>query len=409
MQSALTATNWQEFLSATALAAKASDIRELLKLTARPDVISFAGGLPDPTLFPIAEYEKSANNILEKYGSQALQYSVTEGQVELRTELVRRLEEDGIKCEHGVENLLITTGSQQALDLITKTFIDPGDVVLVEAPSYLGALQAFSQQRPEFHAILQDKDGLIIERLAEKLAELKAVGKKPKFLYTVPNFQNPSGVCMSAERRHALIKLSQEEDLIIIEDDPYGKLRFRGDHLPSLKSLDRTGRVLSLRTFSKTLTPGLRTGYVIGDPLILRRLAILKQASDLCTPALSQYIILDMLERGMMEAYTHQVIEVYRAKEETMVAALKEHCSEVARWNEPDGGMFLWVELTREGADCEKTLPKALAEGVAYVNGTAFYTDNGISGHNFLRLSFSQPLEEKIVLGVERLGKILNS
>lgn len=400
--------NWESWLSETAKGAHASDIRELLKLTARPDMISFAGGLPDPALFPVAEYKEAMGKVMDQFGRQALQYSTTEGLTELRLELVRLLEQDGITCPDGIENVILTTGSQQALDLLARLFINPGDTILVEAPSYLGAIQAFSLCNPRYEAVEMDGQGLRIDLLETKLAELKREGLHPKFLYTVPTFQNPAGVALSLERRKALVELAERENFIIIEDDPYGKLRFRGEALPALKSFDQSGRVITLRTFSKTLAPGLRTGYVIGAPEFLRKIVILKQAADLCSPAMTQYIIMEMLKSGAMERYTQKVIEVYRHKEEVMAGALQAGLGgSPVRWNEPDGGMFFWVTLP-EGMDAGAMLTDAIEAGVAYVKGAAFYTD-GMSGTNCLRLNFSQPSPAQIETGVGKLAALIDA
>lgn len=400
--------NWDSWLSETAKGAHASDIRELLKLTARPDMISLAGGLPDPALFPVHEYAMAMERVMEYHGPQALQYSTTEGLNELREELVKRSEQEGIACPDGLENIILTTGSQQALDLIGIMLINPGDTVLIEGPSYLGALQAFSLRDPRYEAIEMDGDGLRIDLLEEKLAQLKKENRRPKFLYTVPTFQNPAGATVSLERRHALLEIAEREDLLIVEDDPYGKLRFRGEHLPSLKSLDRNGRVILLRTFSKTLAPGLRTGYVVGAPELLRPIVILKQAADLCSPAMTQYIIMEMLKTGAMEQYIERVIGIYRQKEEVMMATLQARLgNSPVRWNEPDGGMFFWVTLP-EGMDAEAMLAEALVAGVAYVKGAAFYTD-GISGRNCMRLNFSQPSPARIETGINRLADLIEA
>lgn len=398
--------NTERWLSETARNAHASDIRELLKLTARPDMISLAGGLPDPALFPVEEYTAAMDRLMASHGRQALQYSTTEGLTELRELLVQNLAGEGIECPDGIENVILTTGSQQALELLGKVFIEPGDTILIEAPSYLGAIQAFSLRQPRYEAVEMDGQGLKVDLLAEKLAQLKKEGRAPKFLYTVPTFQNPAGVCLSLERRKALLELADREDFLVIEDDPYGRLRFRGEPLPSLKSLDKSGRVISLRTFSKTLAPGLRTGYVIGNPEFLRRIVILKQSADLCSPALTQYIILEMLQTGAMERYIEKVIQSYGQKETVMAAALKATQAQTgASWNEPEGGMFFWLQLP-EGLNAGNLLFKAVEAGVAYVKGPAFYTDE-TSGLNCMRLNFSQPSPSQIERGIERLASII--
>lgn len=400
--------NTERWLSDTAKAAQASDIRELLKLTARPDMISFAGGLPDPALFPVAEYRQAMDRVMAAHGPQALQYSTTEGLTELRLALVDHLAAEGIICPDGPENVVLTTGSQQALELLGKLFVEKGDTILIEAPSYLGAIQAFSLRQPRYEAVEMDGQGLRVDLLEAKLADLKRQGRAPRFLYTVPTFQNPAGVSLSIERRRALVELAAREDFLIIEDDPYGRLRFRGQALPSLKSLDRTGQVISLRTFSKTLAPGLRTGYVVGAPDFLRRLVILKQSADLCSPALTQYIILEMLHNGAMERYIRRVIEIYGNKEAVMAQALREHQPATgANWNEPEGGMFFWLQLP-DGLEAGPLLPRALEAGVAYVKGPAFYT-NAEGGRDCLRLNFSQPSLSQIEQGIERLASIIQA
>lgn len=393
-------------LSETARAAKASDIRELLKLTARPDMISFAGGLPDPSLFPVETYRAAADRVLEQAGAQALQYSETEGLHALREELVSRLRGEGIVCPAGIDNVILTTGSQQALDLIGRLLIDPGDTVIVEAPSYLGALQAFNARKPQYAMVDMDADGMRIDLLEETLANLRREGRTPKYLYTIPNFQNPAGATLSLERRKALLEIAEREDLLIIEDDPYGRLRFRGEHLPSLKQLDRNERVITLRTFSKTLSPGLRTGYVVGAATLLRKLVILKQAADLCSPVLAHYIILDMLAGGALETYVQRVTAAYREKAALMAAALHQHLGKSGvRWNEPEGGMFFWVQLP-EGMDSGELLLRSIDAGVAYVKGTAFYPE-GRGGQNAMRLNFSQPTCEQVETGIARLAAVI--
>jgi len=400
--------NWNSWLSETAQAAQASDIRELLKLTARPDMISFAGGLPDPTLFSVAEFKAAMGRVMDKYGPKALQYSTTEGLSELRETLVAQLVQEGIACPQGTDNLILTTGSQQALDLLARLFITPGDTILVEAPSYLGALQAFALCQPRYEAIEMDEHGLRLEVLEAKLAQLKQEGRRPKFLYTVPTFQNPTGVTLTLERRQALVELAEREDFLIIEDDPYGRLRFRGEHLPSLKSFDQSGRVITLRTFSKTLAPGLRTGYIIGAPEFLQRVVILKQAADLCSPALNQYLALELLQCGAMERYVQEVVKVYGHKEAIMQATLKAGLGHTpVSWTEPDGGMFFWVQLP-DGMDSQQLLNQAIAAGVAFVKGSAFFTDT-LNGRNCLRLNFSGPSSAQIETGLTRLTSLIEA
>jgi 2-aminoadipate transaminase len=402
--------NAEDFLSSTARNTKASDIRELLKITARPEIISFAGGLPDPALFPVDEYRTATERGLSRYGAKMLQYSPTEGVNEMRDRLLELMRGENLPCPQGVGNILVTTGSQQALELLGLAFLDAGDTVLVEAPSYPGALQAFSLRNPRYEPVATDADGLRIDVLAEKLAKLKREGRSPKFLYTVATFQNPSGVCLSAERRRALLELSERENLLIVEDEPYSKLRFDGEDLPSLRSIaGGSDRVICLRTFSKILAPGLRTGFVVAPDVVISRLTILKQALDLCSPAFSQYVILELLDMGIMESYTARVIEVYRHKMETMAAALSEITLRLGwRWNKPLGGMFIWVDMPEGGIDAPTLLREALNAQVAFVKGDAFYpAEYAHLGKYSFRLNFSQPSPERITAGIARLGAAL--
>lgn len=400
--------NWNDWLSDTAQHMRASDIRELLKIVARPEIISFAGGLPDPQLFPLEAYREAADYALNHYGSKVLQYSAAEGITELRERLVELLAKENISCPDGKDNIVITTGSQQALELLGAALLNPGDTLLVEAPSYTGALQAFSLRRPAFEAVEIDEQGLQVDKLALKIAELKKSGRRPRVLYTIPTFQNPAGTCMSLERRHALLKLAETEDLVIIEDDPYGKLRFSGEALPSLKSLDSAGRVVSLRTFSKTLAPAMRTGYVIGAAPIIAKLVILKQAADLCSPAFNQYLILRLIENGVMDSYIQTVAKKYGAKANRMLEVLNTEIARYgAQWNTPEGGMFIWLTLP-DGLDSAVLLQEALEGGVAFVKGAAFYPENYAHlGKSHFRLNFSHPSLEQIESGITRLGKVL--
>jgi 2-aminoadipate transaminase len=399
---------WESWFSEAGKRAKASDIRELLKITAQPDMISFAGGLPDPDLFPLAEYKAAMSRVIDSHGAQALQYSTTEGLDLLRMDLLARLREEGIACPDGIDNVILTSGSQQALDLLGSLLIDPGDTILVEAPTYLGALQAFNVRQPRYETITVDQDGLQIAALEATLARLKHEGRHPRFLYTVPTFQNPAGVTLSLQRRQALLEIAEREQFLLVEDDPYSRLRFRGQPVPTLKSMDRDDRVILLRTFSKTLVPGLRTGYIVAAPAFLHHIVLLKQGADLCSSVLNQYIVFDLLSHGIMERSIERVIEVYRRKEEAMTRALERHFADLPlRWNEPDGGMFFWVQLPPE-LDSSLLLGKAIELGVAYVKGSAFFTHEG-AGRNCLRLNFTQPSFEDIERGIARLAILVRA
>jgi 2-aminoadipate transaminase len=383
---------------------KKSVIRELLKLTNKPEIISFAGGLPDPESFPQKEILEIARDILDKEARVALQYGETEGDFKLRTELVKLAKKNGENLTE--ENILVTVASQQGLDMLGKVFIDPSDPILVELPSYVGGLQAFTCYGANMFGIPMDDEGLRVDILHDHLKHLKAQEEHYKLIYVVPDFQNPSGVTLSLERRKQLIKLSREFHILIIEDTPYRELRFEGEKLPSLKSLDDTDNVVSLHSFSKILAPGLRVGWVVAHPSIIHKLTIAKQSIDLCTPPLSQVIAREFLRRGLLEGHIEQIKEVYRKKKNTMLAALEEYMPRVEglRWTKPQGGLFLWLVMP-ESISADEMFPEALKENVAYVTGSAFHCDGG--GHNTMRLNFSYPTEGQIREGIKRLSRVI--
>ena len=397
---------WEERYARRAQGRSGSAIRELLKLTEQPDLISLAGGLPAPESFPIAAIAAAAQTILYDHGAQALQYGATKGYRPLRELIARRLSNDTVTLT--AENILITSGSQQALDLLGKVFLDSGDRVLVESPTYLAALQAWNSYEATYLEAPMDDAGLDPDALAEQLAQ------HPKFVYCVPSFQNPTGVTLSLERRHRLLALAAEHGVPIVEDDPYGALRFEGTPLPTLLTLagntehGTAGRdlagVIYLSTFSKTLAPGLRVGWVAAPTAIIGRLALAKQGTDLHTGTLDQYIIHELLSGGQIEAGIGAIVARYRERRDVMLAALSEHFPETARWTHPDGGMFLWVTLP-DGADATEILLAAIEQGVAFVPGSAFYPNGG--GANTMRLNFSNASPERIVEGIARLGAVL--
>ncbi|MFH0801876.1 MAG: PLP-dependent aminotransferase family protein [bacterium] len=383
---------------------KKSVIRELLKLTNKPEIISFAGGLPDTNSFPQKEILEIAKDVLSKDSRIALQYGETAGDPRLRSELVKLAKKDGENITE--DNILVTVASQQGLDMLGKIFIDPSDPILVELPSYVGGLQAFTCYGAHMVGVPMDDDGLIVDVLEEHLKQLKAQEEHYKFIYVVPDFQNPSGVTLSLERRKKLIRLSHEYHVLIIEDTPYRELRFEGEKLPSLKSLDTTDNVVSLHSFSKILTPGLRVGWVVAHPSIINKLTIAKQSIDLCTPPLSQAIAYEFMHRGLLEGHIEVIKKVYKKKRDTMLAALEKHMPRVEglRWTHPQGGLFLWLVLPEE-INADDLFPEALKENVAYVTGTAFHCDG--SGHNTMRLNFSYPSEEQIWEGIKRLAHVI--
>lgn len=402
-------TLWRHRYAHRTAQMKSSAIRELLKLTAQPGVISFAGGLPAPELFPIAEVRDAAVRLLERAGPQALQYSTTEGYPPLRDMAVRHMARYGIQV--GIENVLITTGSQGALDLIGKVLINRGDKVLTEAPTYLGAIQAFRMYGAEFVTVPGDADGLQTRRLEDVLRA------GPKFMYVLPNFQNPSGTTLMYERREELVRLADRYGIPIVEDDPYGQLRFEGEHIKSLVVLDAerlkvdrnghyTGNVIYLSTFSKTLAPGLRLGWVVAPEEVIARMVQAKQGTDLHTSTFDQMLAYEVARGGFLDRHVRRLREVYGRRRNLMLECLERtfpHASGV-RWTRPQGGLFLWVVLP-ESLDAELLLTEAVEKKVAFVPGSAFHPLGG--GKNTMRLNFSNASEAMIEEGIARLGQVI--
>ncbi len=395
--------NFESFFSEKALRMKASEIRELLKLVETSDVISLAGGLPAPETFPVDLIKKIAQEVLTEHADKALQYGTTKGFTPLRLTLARWMEKRyGIPMSK-VE-IMMVAGSQQALDLIGRVFINPGDVVVVEAPTYLAALNAFKYYEPEFVSIPMDHDGMRIDLLEEKLEELKREGKRVKFVYTVSTFQNPMGVTMSLDRRKRLIELAKEYDFLIVEDNPYSELRYSGKPVPPIKHFDDEGRVIYLGTFSKILAPGFRLGWIAAHPHFIRKIEIAKQAVDLCANTFGQVIAWKYVEGGYLDEHIPRIIEFYKPRRDAMLEALEEYMPEGVEWTKPDGGMFIWVTLP-EGIDTKLMMEKAVAKGVAYVPGEAFFAHRDVK--NTMRLNFTYVPEEKIREGVKRLAETI--
>jgi 2-aminoadipate transaminase len=394
-----------DLLSLTSKALRRSEIRELLKLTRQPGVISFAGGLPFPGLFPTEEMKDALNTVLDKESELALQYGPTEGDSRLIEYLANWMREDeGMQIND--DNIMIVSGSQQALDLIGKVFIDPGDPIIVGLPSYLGALQAFSAHRARLIGVALDKQGMDVDRVEKILKEHKEKGERIKFIYVVPDFQNPSGVTMSLERRKRLLDLCYEYGTIVIEDSPYRALRFEGESIPMVGAMDKKGYAFSLHTFSKILFPGARLGWIMANSAIMDKLIMAKQPTDLCTSPFCQSVVYEFCRRGLLKPHIKKIVKVYRKKRDRMLQALEEYMPEGAGidWTHPEGGLFLWVYLP-EHMDAEKLLIKAVEKKVAYVIGSAFHFDR--SGKNTMRLNFSYPSEEQIDEGMKRLAGVI--
>jgi 2-aminoadipate transaminase len=398
-------TLWESRYSLRARESKSSAIRELLKLSERPGLISFAGGLPAAEVFPVQRFQEACQKVLATNAGPALQYGATEGYEPLREMIARHMARYAILAT--VENVLVTSGSQQALDLIGKLLINSGDRVLVEAPTYLGALQAFNGYGAQYLSVPIDDDGLRTELLEASLR----LG--PKFMYILPNFQNPAGVTLSQERRHQLIGLADKYGIPIVEDDPYGQLRYEGEHLAPLVVLDREnlrrdngfsiGNVIYLSTFSKTLAPGLRLGWIVAPPKIISKLVQLKQAADLHTSTFAQCVAFEVARGGFLDQHVKLIRGVYRERRDVMLQALKEFFPPEVTWTRPQGGLFLWVTLP-EGMDSQSLFQSALAENVAFVPGDSFYAGNGPESCRHLRLNFSYPNPEQIREGIRRLA-----
>lgn len=387
------ATGWQ--LSQRAIKLTSSVIREILKVTERPNVISFAGGLPSPATFPVEQMRLAADRVLREAPQAALQYSPTEGYMPLREWIAQRYSKNGLTISP--DNVLITTGSQQALDLLGKILVDAGSRVLVEAPTYLGALQSFSLFSPEYVSVPTDEQGLLPDALAPE------VTAGARFLYAMPNFQNPTGRRLPLERRQALAAIARARNLPLIEDDPYGELDYEGKSLPSLLSL-APDHVVHLGSFSKILAPGLRLGYIIAPQPIHFKLVQAKQAADLHTPSLVQRIAHEVIKDGFLDTHIPAIRTLYHAQCQAMLASLQRHMPAGARWNQPAGGMFIW--LTLPGAiDTLQLLEQAVAQNVAFVPGAPFFAN--APQKNTLRLSFVTVPPEKIEEGVARLGRLI--
>ena len=379
---------------------KASEIRELLKLTQQPEIISFGGGMPSPDSFPIKIIKKISDKVLKEYGPQALQYGPTEGLADLRRVIIKRLRKRGIKCYE--DEIIITSGSQQVLDLVAKIFLNPRDYVVIESPTYLGALVAFNAYQPKYIAIPMDNRGMITNELEKKLKGIRK--SKIDFIYTVPTFQNPLGVTMSLERRKHLLEIAEKHDIMILEDDAYSNLRYSGKDMPSIKSMDKNKRVIYTHTFSKSLAPGFRLAYVVGEREKIKKMTIAKQGADLCTNTFVQYIANEYIKSGMIDKQIVKIRKMYKKKRDIMLRSLEKHFPRGCKWTKPDGGMFIWVTVPSK-IDTRDLFLDAVKEKVAFVHGAAFRVDG--KGHNTMRLNFSNTDNKRIDVGIKRLGNLI--
>ena len=379
-----------------------SEIRELLKVTQDPEIISFAGGLPNPKSFPIDDLQDVVHNVLKNHGKVALQYGTTQGLRELRESIAKTSRKDGMDVD--ADDIIITSGSQQGLDTVGKVFLNPGDTAICGLPSYLGGINAFRSYEANLTGIPLDEDGMRIDILEEEIKNLLKNDNIPKFIYVVPTFQNPAGVVMPESRRKKLVDLACEYDIVILEDDPYGKLRFDIDHIKPIKSFDDDGRVIYMSTFSKILAPGFRLAWTIASDELTRKMIICKQALDLCTNTFTQYIANEFMRKGSLDLHILKINEMYKPKRDNMINAIEQYFPEGYTCNKPKGGMFAWVTLP-EGIDTETMFLDAIKHKVAYVHGKAFHVDGG--GERSLRLNFSYSTNDQIGEGIKRLSKVI--
>lgn len=400
-------TLWDHRFAQRTQRMKSSAIRELLKLTEDPEIISFAGGLPAPEVFPVEEFVEACTRVLREQGSKALQYGSTEGYTPLREMIARHTTRFGIEVT--AENIMITSGSQQALDLLGKVFINHGDRVLVESPTYLGALQAWNIYGAEYVTVRSDNDGIVADELES------ALRTGPKFMYILPNFQNPTGVTIPLERRLKIIEMADHYGVPIVEDDPYGQLRFEGEHIPALEVLDSqkhhngccyTGNVIYLSTFSKTLAPGIRLAWVVAPPEVIRKMVTAKQGADLHTSTFNQMVAYEVGKGGFIDRHVEKIIKVYRERRDVMLDTLAEHMPEGVSWTHPRGGLFLWATLP-EQMNSTELFKEAVKQKVAFVPGDSFFPCGG--GTNTMRLNFSMMNPEKINEGISRLGRVIKN
>lgn len=395
--------DWDSHLASRTEGMKSSAIRELLKLTQKPEVISFAGGLPAPDFFPLREIEEACRYIVHEDGAQALQYSATEGYEPLKDYLANAMHKYGVPAKSG--NVLLTNGSQQALDLLGKIFLNPGDHVLTSRPTYLGAIQAWNAYQARYHTVNLDEDGMVVEEIEHAYEKVLAdSGKPPKFIYVLPNFHNPGGTTLTQARREQLADVATKLELPVIEDDPYGQLRYEGEDLPPICTYIPE-RTIYLGTFSKVLAPGLRLGWIVCPETLMRRFVQAKQGCDLHTGTFVQYVANDICQRGLLRPHVRRLREAYRERRDTMLESLAEFWPAECSWTHPEGGLFLWARVP-ESIDTVEFLEDALEENVAYVPGVNFYP-NQDGGYNAMRLNFSYSSSDVIVEGIRRLGVAL--
>jgi 2-aminoadipate transaminase len=382
---------------------KSSAMRDLMALTERDEVISLAGGLPDTSTFPSDSYASLMRQVATESCARALQYSPTEGLEVVKRCILEVMDAEAMGAVD-IDEVLVTTGGQQVIDLVCKTLIDPGDVIVAEAPTYPGAVPTFCAYEADVVQVEMDRDGMRVDELEATLDRLEAEGRRPKFIYTVPTFQNPAGVTMSLPRRERLVRIAAERELLVLEDNPYGLLRYEGEPLPTLRALDGGEFVIYLGTFSKILSPGIRLGWAVAPRPVLAKMNIGKQAADLCSSSMTQHFVAAYFESGRWQEYVRSLTEIYRRRRDTMLDALAEHFPAEAEWTHPAGGLFVWATLP-DYIDTTDLLARALQEHVAFVPGRAAFLDG--RGGSSMRLNFSGVAEDDIREGIRRIGKVV--
>lgn len=398
------ASGFSRHFSQRAREMKASDVREILKLLQAPEMISFAGGMPDPETFPVEIIREISSEVLSRDGGRVLQYGITEGYPPLRESIAGRMRGKGMDVSE--DDVLVVSGSQQVIDLMGKVFIDPKDVIVVSAPTYLTALTGFGTYQASFETVPLDEDNMRLDLFEERMKRFAKTSDQPKIVYVLPNFHNPAGVTMPEANRRRLVDMASEYDFIILEDDPYGELRYVGEDIKPMKAFDDEGRVVYMGTFSKVLSPGLRVGWVLAEPEILKKLIIAKQSTDVCTNVLGQAIAHEYMAKKLMDKQILKIREIYGRKLRVMLEGMDEFMPEGVTWMKPEGGMFLWVTLPR-GLESPTLLEKTLEKKVAFVSGRAFYPDPR-DGFGALRLNFSHPADDQITEGLRRLGSVIS-
>ncbi len=380
---------------------RSSAMRDMMEITARPEVISLAGGLPDTSTFPPEAFAAQMERIEKTAVAEVLQYGPTEGSMLVREQIVEVMAAENTRVD--AIDVTVTTGGQQAIDLVAKTLIDPGDVIICDAPTYPGAIPTFCSYEADVRQIEMDADGMRIDLLEETLEQLEAEGRRPKFIYSIPTFQNPGGVTLSLERRRRLVEIAQEKEILVVEDNPYGLLRFDGEPLPTLYSLDGGNYVVYLGTFSKILSAGLRIGWLVTPTPIREKVVLGKQAADLCTSTLTQDFAGHFFRDGAWREYVDELTGIYRARRDVMISAMAEYFPHGATWNKPAGGLFIWATMP-DVLSSEDLLAKALSRNVAFVPGTNAYVDG--RGLSSMRLNYSGVKEDEIIEGIRRIGQV---